>query len=281
MAKKRLDVLMVERGLVDSRSMAQRLVMAGRVRIDGQTAFKPGMGVASQVEITVDEGAAFVSRGGEKLEAALQSYELDIRGKVCADVGASTGGFTDCLLQHGATRVYTIDVGHGILAWNLRQDDRVVVMERQNARHITHLPEPVSLITVDVSFISLKVLLPVFRGWFFESTLTPPAPSSNSGKGGEGVRNEIIALIKPQFEAGRAEVKRGAGVIRDPQVHRKVLLDVLSFAQQAGYSVCGLIRSPLLGPKGNVEFLAWLGYPIGEPGNVIEYVDMLIPDTSD
>jgi len=267
--------------------MSQRLVMAGRVRIDGQTAFKPGMAVSEQAVLSVDAGAEFVSRGGEKLEAAIQAFKPDICGRVCADVGASTGGFTDCLLKHGAARVYAIDVGYGILNWSLRQDPRVVVMERQNARYIERLPEPVSLITVDVSFISLKVLLPVFKGWF--STLTPSLPPPKTGEGadithlsfsplselgeGSGVRGEVLALIKPQFEAGRAEVRRGQGVIRDPQVHRQVLLDVLNFAEQEGYGVNGLIRSPLLGPKGNSEFLAWLSYPGGELKLMVELID--------
>lgn len=291
MTKQRLDMLMVERGLAESRSMAQRLVMEGRVRINGQTALKPGMAVSEQAAVSVDPGAEFVSRGGEKLEAAIQAFKLDICGRVCADVGASTGGFTDCLLQHGAAKVYAIDVGYGVLSWSLRQDSRVVVMERQNARYVTYLPEPVSLITVDVSFISLKVLLPVFKGWF--SALTPLPPLLKTGEGadithlpfsslpelgeGTGVRGEVLALIKPQFEAGRAEVRRGQGVIRDPQVHRLVLLDVLGFAEQECYGVNGLIRSPLLGPKGNTEFLAWLSYPAVETIIIPDLINQLLP----
>jgi 23S rRNA (cytidine1920-2'-O)/16S rRNA (cytidine1409-2'-O)-methyltransferase len=309
--KTRLDMLLVERGLAESRSIAQRLVMAGRVRIDGQPAFKPGMSVSTGAELSVKAGAEFVSRGGEKLEAAIQAFQPDIRDRVCADVGASTGGFTDCLLQHGAVKVYAIDVGHGILAWSLRQDARVVVMERQNARYIEKLPEPVSLITVDVSFISLKILLPVFKGWFFditpqmplsntgegvEAALTPQSPLSKTGEGveekekstlgldsplpalgeGSGVRGQVLALIKPQFEAGRAEVRHGEGVIRDPLVHRHVLLDVLTFAEQEGYGVKDLIRSPLLGPKGNTEFLAWLSYPAMEAKSVLELINQVI-----
>ncbi len=190
--------------------------------------------------VTVESGPRFVSRGGEKLEAALQAFGCDVRGKACADVGASTGGFTDCLLQHGALRVYAIDVGYGILHWKLRSDDRVIVLERTNARYLESLPEPVSFITIDASFISLKLLLPVVRGWF-------------DPEGGQ-----VIALIKPQFEAGREEVNRGEGVIQDPEVHRAVLADILAFASSAGFAVRGLIRSPLRGPKGNVEFLTWL-----------------------
>ena len=253
MKKQRVDLLLVERGLAESRALAQRLVMAGQVRVDGQVALKPSDKVAEGAELTVDQGPRYVSRGGEKLEAALQAFGLPLAGRVCADVGASTGGFTDCLLQHGANKVYAIDVGEGILDWKLRQHPQVVVMEGTNARYIERLPEPVSLVTIDASFISLKVLLPVVKGWL---PLTPgPYPQ---GEERLGVRGDIIALIKPQFEAGRLEVRRGKGVIRDPEVHRQVLLDVLGYAAEAGWQVCGLIASPLVGPKGNREFLAWL-----------------------
>ena len=238
----RADVLLVERGLADSRAQAQRLVMAGQVRVDGQLVLKPSSTVPPDAKIQIERGPRYVSRGGEKLEAALDTFALDVSGKICADLGASTGGFTDCLLQHGAAKVYAIDVGKGILHWKLRQDPRVVVMEDTNARYVLELPEPVQIITVDASFISLKVLLPVLRGWF------PP-------RGGE-----MVALIKPQFEAGRKETARGEGVIRDPSVHYQVLMDVLNSAKQEGYEVRGLVRSPLLGPKGNVEFLAYMIY---------------------
>ena len=251
MPKVRVDVLLVGRGLAESRAQAQRLVMAGMVRLDGQVVLKPGVSIQEDARLEVDQGPPFVSRGGEKLQAALATFALDVSERVCADVGASTGGFTDCLLQHGARRVYAIDVGQGILHWKLRQDLRVVVMERTNARHVERLPEPVSLVTIDASFISLKILLPVVKGW------------------GMGGRGEVIALIKPQFEAGRAAVARGEGVIRDPAIHRQVLQDMLAFAQLTGYGVRGLIRSPLLGPKGNAEFLAWLIWP-GMPGADVE-----------
>ena len=243
MVKTRLDLLLVERGLVESRSLAQRLVMAGQVRVNGQVMLKPASTVPQDAHLDVDIGPAYVSRGGEKLAAALHTFGLLVDGKICADAGASTGGFTDCLLQHGASKVYAIDVGYGILHWKLRQDQRVIVMERTNARHLEQLPEPVSLITVDASFISLKVLLPVLKNWLPDS-------------GGE-----LIALIKPQFEAGKAAVARGEGVIRDPALHRQILKDVLEFCEQEGFTVKGLIRSPLLGPKGNIEFLTWLRYP--------------------
>ncbi len=254
MVKTRLDLLLVLRGLAEDQSQAQRLVMAGQVRVDGQVALHSSTSVPNEAVLSVDRGPRFVSRGGEKLEAALQAFGVGVSGRVCADVGASTGGFTDCLLQHGAARVYAIDVGEGILDWKLRQDRRVVVMEGANARMVQDLPEKVSLVTIDASFISLKVLLPVVKGWL---DLTPLAPLPEAGRGGKG-RGQVIALIKPQFEASRKEVGRGRGVIRDAAVHRQVLREVLAFAQQLGFGVRGLRRSPLLGPKGNVEFLAWL-----------------------
>ena len=260
MTKVRLDVLLVERGLADSRAKAQAMIMAGQVRVAGQTTFKPATAIAPDSVLTVDSGPRFVSRGGEKLDAALEAFGIDVTGFVCADVGASTGGFTDCLLQRGAAKVYAIDVGKGILHWKLRNDPRVVLMEQTNARYVESLPERVSLVTVDASFISLKILLPVVKKWISPSPLSPfPASSSlalRSARAGEG---DVVALIKPQFEAGKKDVARGDGVIRDPEIHRQVLLDVLSFAQREGFAVRGLLKSPLLGPKGNTEFLAWLG----------------------
>jgi 23S rRNA (cytidine1920-2'-O)/16S rRNA (cytidine1409-2'-O)-methyltransferase len=242
MAKTRLDLLLVARGLAPSRSLAQRLVMAGQVRVDDQLILKPATSVDPSARLHIQAGPRFVSRGGEKLEAALGAFPVTAAGKVCADVGASTGGFTDCLLQHSAARVYAIDVGQGILDWSLRNHPAVVVMENTNARNVAHLPEPVSLVTVDASFISLKILLPVISEWF------EPA-------------GEVIALIKPQFEAGRALVSRGKGVIRDPAVHTQVVQEVLQAAAALGYGARGLLRSPLVGPKGNVEFLIWLDFP--------------------
>ncbi len=268
--KTRLDLLLVERGLTETRSQAQRLIMAGRVRVDGQVVIKPAARVGPGAELRLDPGPRFVSRGGEKLDAALEAFGVDVRGRVCADVGASTGGFTDCLLQRGAARVYAIDVGKGVLHWKLRRDPRVVVMEETNARYLESLPEPVSLVTMDASFISLKVLLPVVRKWVAPS----PSPPALSGRGGRG-EGAIIALIKPQFEAGRAEVSRGKGVIRDPEIHRRVLHEVLTFAQEQGLRLRGLIRSPLLGPKGNVEFLAWWGIQ-GETLEIEATVDAAI-----
>ncbi|MBN1303851.1 MAG: TlyA family RNA methyltransferase [Anaerolineales bacterium] len=245
MQKVRLDVLLVERGLVESRSLAQRQVMAGQVRVDEQVVFKPSVKVSSNAALTVESRPRFVSRGGEKLDSALESFQIDAGGCICADVGASTGGFTDCLLQRGAARVYAIDVGKGILHWKMRGHPGVVVMEATNARRLEKLPEPVDLVTIDASFISLKVLLPVVKNWF---------SASRSGK----EQGEIVALIKPQFEAGRRDVSRGDGVIRNPEIHRQVLEHVLAFAQSQSFGLKGLVKSPLLGPKGNTEFLVWL-----------------------
>ncbi len=237
--KERLDVLLVERKLTESQTQAQRLIRAGEVRVAGQVSDKPGTRVLTDVEITVQVRPPFVSRGGEKLEAALARIELDVAGGVAADVGASTGGFTDCLLKRGACRVYAIDVGYGQLAWRLRNDPRIVVMERTNARHLESLPEPVDLVSVDVSFISLELILPMAVRW-----LQP--------------NGQVVALIKPQFEAGRREVRKG-GVVRDPAVHRRVLERVLDIAAELDLELGGLMPSPLRGPAGNVEFLGWWG----------------------
>ena len=237
--KTRLDLLLVERGLAETRSKAQAIIMARQVRVNGQMVDRAGATFTPEAVVEVETGPQFVSRGGEKLLGALQAFPLHPAGLVCADVGASTGGFSDCLLQHGAARIYAIDVGKGILHWKLRSDPRMVVMEETNARYVESLPEPIQLLVCDASFISLKTLLPVFRRWL--------APDAN-----------LITLIKPQFEAGRVDVARGDGVIRDPAIHRRVLEDVLAFAQELDFGVKGLIRSPLLGPKGNTEFLTWL-----------------------
>jgi 23S rRNA (cytidine1920-2'-O)/16S rRNA (cytidine1409-2'-O)-methyltransferase len=261
MSKERIDVLMVKRGLVQSRSQAQRFLMAGQVRVDGQVVLKPATAVNNNADIAIEWGPCYVSRGGEKLEAAVHMFHIDLVGRICADVGSSTGGFTDCLLQFGAKRVYAIDVGTGILHWKLRQDSRVRVMENTNARYLAQLPDEVSLVTIDVSFISIKILLPIISRWF----------SQNGG--------EIIALIKPQFEAGRQVVSRGAGVIKDPDVHREVLSAVLDFACVNGYEVRGLMRSPLLGQKGNVEFLAWLGYPGKVTSNLKTLISSVVNGT--
>jgi 23S rRNA (cytidine1920-2'-O)/16S rRNA (cytidine1409-2'-O)-methyltransferase len=259
MKKIRIDILLVELGLAESRAQAQRLVMAGQVRVDGQIAPKPSSSYPRGVTVEIAEKPRYVSRGGDKLQAALDVFEVGIMGKICADVGASTGGFTDCLLQHGAQKVYAIDVGKGILHWKLRQDPRVLVMEETNARYLDGLPENPGLITIDASFISLKLLLPVINGWF-------------AGSGGE-----VVVLIKPQFEAGRAVSAKGDGVIRDSLVHRQILSDLLEFAEASGFGVQGLIRSPLLGPKGNVEFLAHLKTPQVSRIDLVQLIDRVIP----
>lgn len=238
-ATERLDILLHQRNLAPSREKARGMIMAGEVSVNGVMVDKPGTKVTLTAEITLKVKPRFVSRGGEKLEGAFQHFSISAEGKICADVGASTGGFTDCLLQMGASRVYAIDVGYGILDASLRNDSRVVVMERTNARHLEALAEPVSLVVADASFISLKLLLPTMAKW-----LVP--------------QSDIITLIKPQFEAGKKEVDKGNGVIRDPRIHQRVLVDVLTFAHELGFKLAGLRRSPLIGPAGNIEFLAWL-----------------------
>lgn len=232
--------------------------MAGQVRTSGQIVYKPAVKLSADAPLEVEQAPRFVSRGGLKLLAAFEGFDLQPQDQVCADVGASTGGFTDCLLQYGAARVYAIDVGQGILHWKLRNDHRVVVMEKTNARYVTNLSEHVSLVTVDASFISLKILLPVIKNWL-------PSQGGN-----------VVALIKPQFEAGRIAVSRGSGVIRSPDIHREVLLDVLSLALELNYYPSGLLRSPLLGPKGNVEFLAWLSFPKQEEKDLHELVGSVL-----
>lgn len=257
--KKRLDVLITERGLAESRSQAQRLILAGNVSVAGEVVTEPARKIPVAAEITLDAGPRFVSRGGEKLEPALLKFHLDrLAGRICADVGASTGGFTDCLLRYGAAKVYAIDVGYGILHWQLRTDPRVIVMERTNARYLASLPEPVSLVTIDASFISLKLLLPVVKNWL---------PASGA---------DVVTLIKPQFEAGRSEANRGEGVIHDVGVHRKVLVEILNFSTGIGFGVKGLVRSSLKGPKGNVEFLAHLGWPGGECEDPLRLVEPVL-----
>ncbi|MFO7944225.1 MAG: TlyA family RNA methyltransferase [Anaerolineales bacterium] len=261
MAKtERVDTLLVNRGFAKDLSQAKRMVMAGEVRVEGQLVHKPSMSYSPEVEITLDQGPPYVSRGGEKLAAALAHFEIPLAGRVCADVGASTGGFTDCLLQHGAKKVYAIDVGYGLLDWNLRQDERVVVMERTNARYLYQLPESVAVITMDASFISLDRLLPVSVNWF-------------SPEGGE-----TIALVKPQFEAYREEAAVGEGVIDDRQVHLRVVEEVSRAAQEMGYGVRDILPSPLRGSKGNQEYLVWYRYP-GEPRDDLEaFIRSAVPD---
>jgi 23S rRNA (cytidine1920-2'-O)/16S rRNA (cytidine1409-2'-O)-methyltransferase len=244
-AKIRLDILLTERGLAESRNRAQALIMAGKVRVEGQAITKPGVQISGEAEITIEQGLPYVSRGGLKLAAALDEFKVDPLKAVCADVGASTGGFTDVLLQRGAAIVYAIDVGYGQLDWKLRQDERVVVMERVNARYLASLPEPVNLVTIDASFISLKLILPVVKKW-----LTTPG--------------RVIALVKPQFEAGRDQIGKG-GVVHDRMVHQQVLENILGFATAIEFSVLGVTLSPITGPAGNHEFLICLGWKTTQP----------------
>ncbi len=261
MKKIRLDQLLVERNLSESRSQAQRYIMAGQVRVAGQVEIKPSTAVDPDAPVEIEESLKYVSRGAQKLEAALEAFDLQtMDGLVCADVGASTGGFTDCMLTHGAAKVYAIDVGHNILHWKLRKDERVVVMENTNARYVESLPEPVDFISIDVSFISLETVLPVVRKW-----LSPE-------------KGRIVALIKPQFEAGRKEAARGKGVIRDPEVHRLVLNRILTFAENEGWGIDGLIISPITGPKGNIEFLVSLQMPCREVIDYASRVDQLLAE---
>lgn len=247
MAKKmRVDQLLVDRGMAADLDEARRLVMAGKVHSGDQLIFIPSQQIALDGELHLTPGPGYVSRGGEKLQAAFEEFPISAAGLVCADVGASTGGFTDCLLQHGAARVYAVDVGYGILDWRLRNDPRVISLERTNARMLGKLPEPVEFITVDISFISLKAVLPSLAGWYPE-------------QGGQAV-----LLIKPQFEATKAESAQGAGVISDPAIHERIILEVLDFAADKDFETRGVIRSPLRGPAGNQEFLARLNYYKGK-----------------
>ncbi len=241
--KERLDVALVRRGLAASRERAQALIMAGQVYVGDRLVDKPGMQVPVDAECriaAVSDELKYVSRGGLKLEKALETFHLSPQGRVAVDVGASTGGFTDCLLQHGAVRVYAVDVGYGQLAWKLRNDPRVVVMEHTNIRHLKSLPEPVSCVTIDVSFISLRQVLPAIV-----PLITPDA--------------WIVALVKPQFEAGKAEADRGAGVITDPAVHSRVLQELQDWIpHHTQLQVKGLTDSPIYGRDGNREFLLYL-----------------------
>jgi 23S rRNA (cytidine1920-2'-O)/16S rRNA (cytidine1409-2'-O)-methyltransferase len=235
--RERLDKLLVERGQAASRERAQRLVMAGAVRVDDRRVDKPAVLVRVDADIRVDsEEKPYVSRGGVKLEAALGRFAIAVAGRVALDVGASTGGFTDCLLRRGARAVYAVDVGYGQFDWSLRNDPRVVLLERTNARHLSpaDLPGPADLAAIDVSFISLRLVLP--------AVLACLAPAA-----------DVIALVKPQFEVGKGRVGKG-GVVRDPQLHAQAVADVRAAAAQLGLAVIGECESPLLGPKGNREF---------------------------
>ena len=239
--KKRLDVLLTERGLQESRQRAQAVIMSGEVFVNGQRVDKPGTAVAEDAQIEVRGGTlAYVSRGGLKLEKAMAAFPIDLNGAVCADIGASTGGFTDCMLQNGAEKVYAVDVGYGQLAWKLRSDPRVVCLERTNARYLTReqVPDELDFASVDVSFISLKLILPPLNGLLKDG-------------------GHAACLVKPQFEAGREKVGK-KGVVRDPDVHLEVLEHFLDHAKESGFTVLGLTYSPIRGPEGNIEYLGYL-----------------------
>jgi len=253
--KKRLDVLLAERGHADNRTKAQAIIMSGLVYVNGQKADKPGVSYEETVDIEVRTGGCpYVSRGGLKLEKALRDFGVDPTGFVCSDSGASTGGFTDCLLQQGASKVFAIDVGYGQLDWKIRSDPRVVVMERTNVRYVTpeQLGEPLDLSVVDVSFISLKIVLPVIK------TFLKPT-------------GQVLCLIKPQFEAGKEKVGK-KGVVRDPQTHKEVLDGFVALANELDFKILGLTFSPVKGPEGNIEFLGHLTLD-DKPG--------IQPDTAD
>ncbi len=238
MAKRRIDSLMVEKGLVESRAKAQALLMAGEVVVDEKTITKPGTLVSEEVEITILEPPPFVSRGGIKLENALDQFQLDVSDKVAADIGASTGGFTDCLLQRGASRVYAVDVGYGQLDYRLRRDSRVVVMERTNARYPIPIPEKIDLATIDLSFISVKKVIPSVAKLLKDN-------------------GYLLVLFKPQFEAERGEVGKG-GVIKEPILHATVLGRFIAWVVEHGFRLKGLVASPILGAEGNKEFFVLL-----------------------
>ena len=253
--KKRLDVLLVERLYADSRTKAQAIIMSGNVYVNGQKADKPGTSFEETVDIEV-RGAVcpYVSRGGLKLEKALRDFGVNPEGYVCSDSGASTGGFTDCLLQQGAKKVFAIDVGYGQLDWKIRSDERVVVMERTNIRYVTpeDLGEPLDLSVIDVSFIGLEIVLPTIK------TLLKPT-------------GQVLCLIKPQFEAGKENVGK-KGVVRDPKIHKMVLDNFVSLVDSLGFRILGLTFSPVKGPEGNIEFLGHL---------TLNDVPGIVPDTAD
>jgi 23S rRNA (cytidine1920-2'-O)/16S rRNA (cytidine1409-2'-O)-methyltransferase len=243
-AKKRLDLRVVELGVAESRQRAQALIMAGKILVNGEPVDKPGVAVSEADKIVMKgEGIPYVSRGGLKLAAALEACDVPVDGAICMDVGASTGGFTDCLLQHGAAHVYAVDVGYGQLAWKLREDPRVTVIERTNIRHMDRsaLPGPVDLVTIDTSFISLKIVVPSVLKFMKDGSV-------------------ILALIKPQFEVGKGKVGKG-GVVRDSRRRAEVIETLSTFFEDMGLVPKMVVPSPVLGPKGNQEFVILLEYP--------------------
>ena len=253
--KERLDKLLVASGMVPTRAKAQAYIMAGEVRVNGEVVTKAGMQISAESKLEVAEQMPFVSRGGYKLDGAIAQFGLDVTDAICADVGACTGGFTDVLLQKGAAHVFAIDVGYGQLDWRLRQDERVTVLERTNARYLESLAQPVSFVVIDVSFISLKLILPAVQKWV-----------SAEPQGSPSRQFDIVALIKPQFEAGKKQVGKG-GIVRDHAVHQSVLQDVTNWAQENNLYVWGLTLSSIVGAEGNIEFLVWLR---GTPSPTLE-----------
>ncbi len=241
MKKERLDVLLVEIGEFESREKAKRAIMAGIIFVDGQRVDKAGTKVKRDSDIVIKgKTLQYVSRGGLKLEKAIKEYDVKLIDKVCMDIGASTGGFTDCMLQNGASKVYSVDVGYGQLDWKLRNDERVVNMERTNIRYVTqeNIEDSLDFVSIDVSFISLKLVLPVAYALMAEGA-------------------EIVFLIKPQFEAGKEEAKKEKGVIKNPKVHESVLKEILPFAMELGFEIREITFSPITGPAGNIEFLCY------------------------
>ncbi len=236
-SSERLDKLLLRKGLADSRSKAQALILAGKVYVDGERCTKAGQKVSIDSKLRVEEGLPFVSRGGIKLEHALRVFNVDVENRICMDVGASTGGFTDCLLKYGAKKVYAVDVGYGQLDWKLRNDPRVVVLEKQNIRYLPRdaITDDIELVVIDTSFISLRIVIPSVMKFL-------------------GNKATMVSLIKPQFEAGRKDIGKG-GVVRDYRVHERVKREISDFVFQLGFDIRGITESPILGSKGNKEFL--------------------------
>ena len=254
MAKQRLDLLLVERSMAESRSKAAAMIMAAEVSVDGRVIDKPGTRVDMAAQIQLKAKPRFVSRGGLKLEAALDNFAIDVRGRVCADVGASVGGFTDCLLRAGAARVHAIDVGAGLLDYRLRGDDRVRLWEKTNARHLESLGEPIDFAAIDVSFISQRHILPRVINWLASGA-------------------DVVSLAKPQFEARKSDIGKG-GIVRDPRLRKAALSRVASHATGTGFSIRGIMQSPITGQKGNIEYLMWLR-TIGDGAASIHVADAI------
>ena len=257
--KKRIDILLTEKKIFESRTKSQAMIMAGKILVNGQKVEKSGTLIEEKAEIKIiGENLKYVSRGGLKLEKAIKVFEIDLSGKICADIGASTGGFTDCMLQNGAKKIYAIDVGYGQLAWKLRQDERIKNMERTNIRKVSleDFENILDFISIDVSFISLEKVLPKVYEILSEV-------------------GEVVALIKPQFEAGREKVGK-KGVVRDKKVHEEVLKKILKFAREINFKVCGLDYSPIKGPEGNIEYLTFLRKNLAEEINLDKKINAVI-----